>query len=142
MTSGGKKLARPAFPDDDGAPDLALRAALVAPTAAVFDTLKTARLLAAIIAVPGEIGSDGSDKSSHLAAVSMINATGQKGLLVFTGLDSLATWDPSARPVPVLGWQVAQSAIEEGAQALVIDVAGPHRFVVTGAALVELAGAG
>ncbi|MDA3021255.1 MAG: SseB family protein [Actinomycetota bacterium] len=142
MTPGGKKLARPLSPTDDGAPDLALRAELVAPTAAVIEILKSARLLAAVVVVPDEIGTAGPDKSGHLASVSMINATGEKGLLAFTGLDSLASWDRSARPVPVLGISAAKSAIEDGAQALVIDVAGPHRFVVTGAALIALAGGG
>jgi hypothetical protein len=71
----------------------------------------------------------------------MINDAGQKGLLAFTGVDSLANWDPAARPVPVLGAEAAQSAIADGAEALVIDVAGPQRYVVTGIALVELAAA-
>jgi hypothetical protein len=41
----------------------------------------------------------------------------------------------------VLGAEAAQSAIADGAEALVIDVAGPQRYVVTGIALVELAAA-
>ena len=141
MTSGGKKLARPAFADDDGAPDLELRTELISPTPSLIARLKTSRLLVAVVAVTGETGSEGTDKSSHLAAVSMINDAGQKGLLAFTGVDSLAIWDPSARPVPVLGAEAGQAAIADGAMALVIDVAGPQRYVVTGIALVELAAA-
>jgi len=139
MTSGGKELARPAFADDDGSPDLVLRTALIAPTGSLIALLKTSRLLVAVVSVAGESSADGSEKSSHLAAVSMINDAGQKGLLAFTGVDSLAIWDPTARPVPVLGAEAAQSAIADGAEALVIDVAGPQRYVVTGIALVELA---
>ncbi|MSO26694.1 MAG: SseB family protein [Candidatus Nanopelagicales bacterium] len=139
MTSGGKKFALPAFPDDDGAPNLALRAELASPTKSLIEHLKAARLLVAVVAVADDIGTGGSDKSSHMAAVSMINAAGQKGLLAFTGIDSLAMWDQSARPVPVLGTQAAQSALEDGADALVIDVAGPRRYAVTGRALAELA---
>ena len=139
MASGGKKLARPAFADDDGSPDLELRTELISPTDSLIVLLKTSRHLVAGVAVAGETSADGSDKSSHLAAVSMINDAGQKGLLTFTGVDSLAIWDPTARPVPVLGAEAAQSAIADGAEALVIDVAGPQRYVVTGIALVELA---
>jgi len=71
--------------------------------------------------------------------VSMISAAGHKGLLAFTGLDSMARWDPAARPVPVTGEAAAQAALDDGAQALVIDVLGPARVVVTGADLVNLA---
>lgn len=141
MASGGKELARPAFADDDGSPDLELRTSLISPSDSLIALLKTSRLLVAVVAVADETSADGSDKSSHLAAVSMINDAGQKGLLAFTGVDSLAIWDPSARPVPVLGVEAAQSAIADGAEALVIDVAGPQRYVVTGIALIELAAA-
>ena len=138
MTSGGKKLARPAFADDDGAPDLELRTELISPTPSLIARLKSSRLLVAVVAIADETSADGTHKSSHLAAVSMINDAGQKGLLAFTGVDSLAVWDPAARPVPVLGTEAAKSAIADGASALVIDVAGPKRYVVTGIALVEL----
>ena len=76
MASGGKKLARPAFADDDGSPDLELRTELISPTDSLIALLKTSRLLVAVVAVAGETSADGSDKSSHLAAVSMINVAG------------------------------------------------------------------
>ena len=139
MTSGGKWLAKPAFPGDDGSPDLALRAQFASPTAVLVQQLQTTRLLVAVVTVRNEVQEEATDKSSHLATVSMINAAGQKGLLAFTGVDSLTKWDPAARPVPVLGAEAAQSALDDGAKALVIDVAGPHRYVVTGPALLELA---
>lgn len=141
MTSGAKKLAGPAFAGDDGAPDLALRAELAAPTESLIELLRSARLLVAVVAVPEELGVAGADKRTHLAAVSMINASGAKGLLAFTGLDSLTRWDPIARPVPVLGAQAAGAAIADGSVALVIDIAGPHRYVVTSTALTSLAAA-
>ena len=76
-----------------------------------------------------------------MAVVSMVNAAGERGLLAFTGLDSLAAWDPAARPVPVAGPQAAQAALEDGATALVIDVGGPVRLALVGADLQALAGA-
>jgi hypothetical protein len=68
-----------------------------------------------------------------------VNDHGRTGLLAFTGVDSLAAWDPSARPVPSRGTDTARAAIDDGAHALVIDVAGPHRVVLSGLALAALA---
>jgi hypothetical protein len=51
----------------------------------------------------------------------------------------MAGWNPQARPVPSFGRDVARSALDDGATAVVIDVAGPHRAVITGAALDVLA---
>ena len=62
-----------------------------------------------------------------------------KGLLAFTGLDSLHAWDPAARPVPVSGSMAASAALDDDATALVIDVCGPVRHVVQGADLAGLA---
>jgi hypothetical protein len=59
-------------------------------------------------------------------------ADGRLALLAFTGTDALAHWDPQARPVPVAAQVAAQSAIQDGAAALVVDLAGPVRFVVEG----------
>lgn len=94
--------------------------------------LRSARLLASVVAVADEVASDGSDKNSHMAVVSMVNARGERGLLAFTGMDSLAAWNPAARPVPALGRDVARSALADGATAVVIDVAGPARVVISG----------
>lgn len=134
----GRSLAVPAFPQDDGSPDADLRRALVA--GAALGYLPRARLLVAVVAVADERSADGSDKASSMAVVSMVNAAGQKGLLAFTGLDALRLWDPQARPVPVWGVDAARSAIEDGADALVIDVMGPHRVVLAGPELALLAG--
>ena len=48
-------------------------------------------------------------------------------------------WDPQARPVPVRAQLAAQAAIQEGAAALLVDVAGPTRLVVEGVDLEGLA---
>jgi hypothetical protein len=101
--------------------------------------LREERLLASVVAVLDELDEAGGDKDSHMAVVSMVNEQGEKGLLAFTGIDSMAGWNPQARPVPSFGRDVARSAIDDGATAVVIDVAGPHRAVITGAALEALA---
>jgi hypothetical protein len=74
-----------------------------------------------------------------MAVVSMISAAGEKGLLAFTGVDAMAQWDSAARPVAVTGAAAAQAALDDGAQALVIDVLGPARTVIAGPDLVALA---
>jgi hypothetical protein len=101
--------------------------------------LREERLLASVVAVLDELDEAGGDKDSHMAVVSMVNERGEKGLLAFTGVDSMAGWNPQARPVPSFGRDVARSALDDGATAVVIDVAGPQSVVITGAALEVLA---
>jgi hypothetical protein len=60
-------------------------------------------------------------------------------LVAFTGLEALGAWRPDARPVPVAAPLAARSALEEGASALVVDVAGPTPYVVEGDLLEGLA---
>ena len=52
----------------------------------------------------------------------------------------MRSWNPDGRPVPVTTAQAARSALRtQGEVALVVDVAGPVRFVVEGGDLVRLA---
>ncbi len=54
-------------------------------------------------------------------------------------MEAMETWDAEARPVPV-GMQAAcESALQDSASALVIDVAGPRMFVIEADDLAELA---
>lgn len=139
----GRSLVGPAFPGDDGRADPELRALLGGGCGSQEEMLRAlaqSRLLVAVMAVAEEIAEDGSDKSSHMAVVSMVNAQGEKGLLAFTGLDSMAVWNPHARPVPVPARAAAEAALADGAQALVIDVAGPSRLVIPADMLPDLLG--
>ncbi|WP_166139910.1 SseB family protein [Nocardioides ochotonae] len=139
---GPRRLLGPAFPDDTGQQDPALVAALTAYAAgtggraAVLAALVGTRLLVPVVAVLGEVevGEDGlaREKSSDMAAVLMTTPDGRRGLLAFTGTEPMRTWNPEARPVPVTAQAAAQSAIQEEASALVIDIAGPARLVVEG----------
>jgi len=106
----------------------------------MLQALAASRLLVAVMAVSDDIADDGSDKSSHMAVVSMVNGAGEKGLLAFTGLDSMAAWNPQARPVPVPATAAAEAALADGAQALVVDVAGPARLVIPAEMLADLIG--
>ena len=136
----GAEILQSSFPDDDGgtAPRLlaALEAYDVDPTAAtaVIHSLAPSRLLAPVVAVLGEVEYDerglAHDKSSDMATVLLTGADGRQALLAFTSLDSLRRWNPEARPVPVPAPVAAQSAVQEKAAALVVDVAGPTTFVL------------
>jgi hypothetical protein len=133
----GRHLVGSTYQDDDGSADPELRAAMAAGRLELAD-LAEARLLVAVVAVADEIDATG-DKESHMAVVSMVNTSGERGLLAFTGLDSLQQWQADARPVPVTGHQAAAAAIDDGASALVLDVSGPVRMVITGDGLSALA---
>ncbi|HWJ08785.1 MAG TPA: SseB family protein [Nocardioides sp.] len=135
-----KRLQGSAYVDDDGSADAALAAALQGYDAGrtsypeVLGVLAGARLLVPVVALLGEVetGADGlaRDKSSDMAAVLLTGADGRLALLAFSDLAALSAWDPAARPVPVAAHLAAATAVQEGAHALVVDVAGPRRFVL------------
>ena len=141
----GRSLAEPAFAADAGTADPKVRLLVAAvaageqPVLAVARELRDVRLLTAVVAVLDAMDEAGGDKDSHMAVVSMVNERGERGLLGFTGVDSLAAWDPQARPVPAMGRDVARAAMDDGATAIVIDVSGPQRLVIDGPALAALA---
>ncbi|HET6699236.1 MAG TPA: SseB family protein [Nocardioidaceae bacterium] len=147
-----RSLPDPGFAGDDGAADPALTAALAAystdPSSgeayrAALAALTGARLLVPVVAVLGEAeqGADGltRDKTSDMATVLMRGRDGRLALLAFSGSRSLTAWDPAARPVPVPAQQAAAAARQDGAEALVLDVAGPATFVIESEDLVSLA---
>jgi len=135
-----RRLQGSEYVDDDGSADPALARALAEYDAGaasypeVLAALGRARLLVPVVAILGEaeVGEDGlaRDKSSDMAAVLLTGADGRLALLAFTDLAALAAWDPQARPVPVAAHLAAATAVQEGAHALVVDVAGPHTFVL------------
>ncbi|MEC8504276.1 MAG: SseB family protein, partial [Actinomycetota bacterium] len=109
------------------------------------DAVREGRLIVAIVASPTDTGESGGSGASggyggsQMSVVSMVAADGRRGLLAFTGLDAMHRWNPHARPVPVSGPEVAQTALDDGCEAVVIDVAGPSSAVVAEPDLVELA---
>jgi hypothetical protein len=146
---GTRRIPDPGFAGDDGAGDPTLRSALAAYAVDparqvdVLFALPAARLLVPVVAVLGETEVDehglAHDKTSDMATALLTGRDGRQALLAFTGLDTLAVWRTDARPVPVTTTLAAQSAIQEGAAALVIDVAGPTPYTVEGQVLEALA---
>lgn len=146
--SAERRILESSFPDDDGSADPAVAAALSAYArgGAYVDALmalRSSRLLVPVVALLGEVEYDeqglAHDKTSDMAAVLLQGADGRLALLAFTSTDALAAWNPEARPVAVPARVAAQSAIQDDAAALVIDVAGPATFVVEGDDLTGLA---
>ena len=137
-STGTRLLAGAGAPDDRGEPDPALATALAAYAEdparepEVLAALAEARLLVPVVAELGEsqTGPDGlvRDKSADMATVLMRGADGRLALLAFTGLQSLHRWDPEARPVPVPARTAALAALQDGADALLLDVAGPVSY--------------
>ena len=144
-----RRIPDPGFGDDDGSADPALAAALAsyaagdAGLAEVLGSLQDARLLVPVVAVLGEVEVDqqglAHDKTSDMAAVLVARPDGRRGLLAFSGQDAMRRWDPEARPVPVAAQLAARAAVQEAADALVVDVAGPAGAAITGEDLQALA---
>lgn len=143
-----KNIPDPGYSDDDGSADPRLTAALAAWKAdrtahgPVLEALKDARLLVPVVAVLGEVEEDENglrrEKTSDMA-VPTLKAGDRKALPAFTSIASLARWDPTARPVAVPLHQALQAAAHEQADTLVIDLAGPVAYELTGNALYALA---
>ncbi|MFC3577170.1 SseB family protein [Streptomyces yaanensis] len=143
-----KNIPDSLFSDDDGRADPRLSAALAAwaedrtAVGPVLEALKGARLLVPVVAILGEVEEDENglrrEKTSEMA-VPTLKAGGRTALPAFTSTDSLARWDPAARPVAVPLHQALQAAVHEKADTIVLDMSGPVPFELTGPALLALA---
>lgn len=138
----GADILQSQFPNDDGtcAPPLAAALEAYATDRSTYPdvirALAPTRLLVPVVAVLGEVEYDemglAHDKSSDMATVLVTGADGRQALLAFTSTDALHRWNPQARPVPVPAAVAAQSAVQEDAAAVVIDIAGPVTLVIQG----------
>ncbi|EST39661.1 hypothetical protein N566_00735, partial [Streptomycetaceae bacterium MP113-05] len=147
-----KNIPDSGFSADDGGADPALAEALAAwrrdpsQEGRLLSILRDARLLVPVVAVLGEAetGEDGlrRDKSSDMAVPTLNAPGGRRALPAFTSTVSLARWQADARPVAVPLRQALLAAAQEGADTVVIDLAGPVPYELTGAALRDLAATG
>jgi hypothetical protein len=138
-----RSIPDPGFAGDDGGVDPELERVLAAYDAepeagerhlTALAVLQDARLLVPVVAVLGEVEVDehglAHEKTSDMAAVLIEGADGRTALLAFTGSASMTRWNPDARPVPVTVRDAARAALQDGASALLVDVAGPVLFPV------------
>ncbi|MFZ0530018.1 MAG: SseB family protein [Propionicimonas sp.] len=139
MTTLGRPSAD--YAGDHGEPDPTLRTFLARSHEGRDDYLRAvaalcgARLLLPIVAR----GDDGPERHAEMVALTLTTADGRVGLPVFTGLDALSAWRSEARPVPCRLDEVAASALDQGAGAILIDLAGPAVLVIETDLIGELA---
>lgn len=132
-----RSLAEPAFPDDDGQADASLSAALGDLTG-VLAVLGEVRVFVPVVALLDDVPADG-DKEADMAAVMMTGADGRQALLAFSSVATMTAWNADARPVPVWGRQAARAALDEGASAVLLDLASPTFTVIETADVEHLA---
>jgi hypothetical protein len=146
----GKSIPSHGFSGDTGAADPELLAALLAvhgspgeeTERALLAHAVGARWLVPVVAVAADVDESGPhavDTRSDMAVVTLTSPDGSRALPMFTSLESLAEWDPNARPVPVRAAAAAQAAISEECHVLVVDVASPHATVLRPSMLWALA---
>lgn len=161
-----KNIPDPGFSGDDGSADARLTAALAAwaddrtAEPEVLAALTGARLLVPVVALLGEVeegppdglreasaeGGGGRragglrrEKTSDMAVPTLEAPDGRRALPAFTSLETLARWRPDARPVAVPLRQALEAAAHEKADTVVLDLAGPVPYQLTGPALLALA---
>jgi len=145
-----RSIPNPGFAGDDGSAAAVLVRALRdydadpdARHAVTLAVLQHQRLLVPVVALLGEVEHDeqgrAHDKTSDMATVLLRGHDGRTALLAFSSTENLHRWDPSARPVPVTAARAAEAALQDGAAAMLLDVAGPVPFVVETDDLRELA---
>lgn len=109
----------------------------------VIAALSTARLLVPIVTSLVEEGVTEAglahDKQADVAMPLLQRADGRRALLAFTGVETLQPWNADARPRAAKLTEIVAMAEEQGAEAVVIDVAGPVTFVIEGSSLRHLA---
>lgn len=142
-----KNIPDPGFSGDDGSADPRLAEALARhaerPSAdserTLLEALVGARLMVPIVAILGESETDANglehEKSSDMAVPTVLAPDGRKGLPAFTSLEALARWRADARPAPVPAPQAVRAAWSEQADVLLIDLAGPAFYELSGAAM-------
>ncbi|AZS70891.1 hypothetical protein DDE74_08000 [Streptomyces lydicus] len=144
-----KNIPDPGFADDDGSADPAVAAALAAydrdrsAEPQLLSALAGARVLVPVVAVLGDVetGPDGlrREKSSDMAVPTLQAPDGRRALPAFTSTETLRRWRADARPVAVPLPQALLAASHEKADTVVVDLAGPVTYQLTGPALRALA---
>jgi hypothetical protein len=134
---------------DDGSAPPALLAAIAefrsgaTDQTGVVEAFRASRLLIPLLAELGEsgVGPDGRrvDKSQELSIVTVGGPDGRTVLPVFSSVDAMNAWNPSARPVPAVGPRVALAAAGEGTDLVVLDPTSETEFALRRPALWAIA---
>jgi hypothetical protein len=146
----GKTIPSAGFAGDSGGADADLVDALLRHQAEpdgetegeLVAHVARARWLVPVVALATAVDGSGDhvvETRSEMSAVTLTAPDGQRALPMFSSLESLAAWDPDARPVPVGASAAAQAAIAEECHVLVVDLASPHATVLRPSMLWALA---
>jgi len=90
----------------------------------VFDRLLSSRLIGAIVAK--------KDENVEMMQALFSSNDGRVAMPVFTSLEELTKWNKDARPIPLLANDFAQQTIDQELDAIILDIASDHRFVIKG----------
>lgn len=148
----GDSRAEAGRPDpglDDGSPDPRLAAALLGDDGSavaygeVLAALATARVFLALSAQvlatePAGVTGLRQESAAQMSLLSLVSARGARALPAFLDGHQVQRWRPQARPVAVAGPLACRTALDDGAEALLLDPTG-RAFAVSGPALRELA---
>ena len=144
-----RQIPNPGFADDDGSTPAAVEAALAeyakdpAARYQVIAAVQASRVLVPVVAILGEVEYDehghAHEKTSDMATVLTTAPDGRTGMLAFTSMKAMATWDPQARPVATTLQIAAASGIQDGASALVLDLGSPQQLAIEGDELAYVA---
>ena len=131
----GAEIPEQVFGQDDGSAPPAVAAAVShRDVPALVAALQGGRLLVALVAELDSVSPEGTEKDSHMAAAMWQRPDGRVALMAFSSVAAMAEWDPQARPLPVPAAQVAQAALADGADALLVDrtvaLAGPSLWAL------------
>jgi hypothetical protein len=145
----GRELHENNFSNDDGSADAALIEAITkfqtgqAKNEEVVAAFSKARLLIPLLADLGEseVGEHGHiiDKSAELSIVTVGTPDDQNGLPVFSSVEAMKIWNPTARPVPSDAIRVAIAAATEGNTRIILDAEGPTEFAIRRPAIAAIA---
>lgn len=109
----------------------------------VFVEFSKSRVLIPLLADLGgsEFGAHGQkvDKSADLSIVNVKTPDDQVGLPVFSSVEAMQRWNPSARPVPSDAVKVALAAASEGNTRIILDPGSDTEFAFRRSAIAALA---
>ncbi|WP_449283627.1 SseB family protein [Leucobacter sp.] len=141
-----------AFADDDGATPRAFAAAVAAVREAALQAdredaerlrrladahaeairaLSGCRVLIPLLAEAGDTGitpeGRAVEKSQELSIVTVAGPDGRRVMPVFSSVETMRSWNPEARPIPVPGPQAALAAAQEQTDLIIVDPGTPER---------------
>lgn len=79
-------------------------------------------------ATPGEVEESSECGSPTLVSVEL--ADGRHALPVFSSMDAMLAWNPTARPIPMPAPRIALASASESDGVLLLDPASPHATVI------------